>query len=159
MQNRERTLVLGIGNTLLTDEGIGIHVLNALQQLDPGIENVEYMDGGTLSFTLAEPIQSCDNLIVIDASEIGRPPGSVETFENESMDHFVTTGNKKSVHEVSLVDVLSMALLSGSLPGRRALLGIQPHSFDWGERPSRDVENAIPEACDRVQELITKWQA
>jgi hydrogenase maturation protease len=158
-----KTLVLGIGNTLLSDEGVGIHVIDALRDLVPNlatdVHNIELMDGGTLSFTLADPIQSCQQLIVIDASELGQTPGSIEVYENESMDHFVTTGNKKSVHEVSLVDVLSIALLSGKLPARRALIGIQPQSIDWGDQPTKSVRDAIPLACQQVASLITRWQA
>jgi hydrogenase maturation protease len=153
-----KTLVLGIGNTLLSDEGVGVHVVNALrEQSSP--HDIEFMDGGTLSFTLADPIQSFEQLIVIDASEIGQPPGSIEVFENESMDHFVSTGNKKSVHEVSLVDVMSIALLSGKLPTRRALIGIQPLSIDWGDKPTQAVSDAIPAACRQVETLIARWQA
>lgn len=152
------TLVLGIGNTLLTDEGVGVHVIQALNE-QPLSDDIECMDGGTLSFTLADPIQSCQQLIVIDASEISQPPGSIQVFENESMDHFITTGNKKSVHEVTLVDVMSIALLGGRLPSRRALIGIQPESIDWGDRPTAAVAAAIPEACQQVHTLIDRWQA
>ena len=74
-------LVLGIGNTLLSDEGVGVHVVNALLN-SPNCprENVEYMDGGTLSFTLAVPIQSADALIVIDAAQLGCPPRNPSGF-------------------------------------------------------------------------------
>ena len=156
--NRPHTLVLGIGNTLLTDEGAGVHVVNHLQQqsstLSPG---VSFIDGGTLSFTLAEPIESCDNLIVVDASELKSAPGSVRVFENEDMDDFITSGNKKSVHEVGLVDVMSIAMLAGKLPQRRALVGIQPQSLDWGSEPTAPVSQAIPEACRQVNALIERW--
>ena len=105
-----KTLVLGIGNTLLSDEGVGVHVVNKLHQDNPPSEDVCYMDGGTLSFTLADPIESCEQLIVVDASEIRSEPGAVEVFEDQAMDTFITTGNKKSVHEVGLVDVMSIAI-------------------------------------------------
>ena len=159
--DKPTTLVLGIGNTLLTDEGVGIHVIHQLQQdstRDAGNDDVEYLDGGTLSFTLAEPIESCAQLIVVDASEIKDKPGTVRVFENEAMDRFITTGNKKSVHEVGLADVMSMALLTGNLPARRALIGIQPDSLDWGSSPSESVSQAIPLACEKVKELIAKWR-
>lgn len=158
LKHKAKTLVLGIGNTLLSDEGIGIHVLHALQEDKQLNGDIEYVDGGTLSFTLAEPIQDCDQLIVVDASEIKQPPGGVQVYENEAMDHFVTTGNKKSVHEVGLADVLSITLLSGNLPKKRALVGIQPETLDWGEYPTPAVKQAIPVACQHIKELIEKWQ-
>ncbi|MBC8212086.1 MAG: HyaD/HybD family hydrogenase maturation endopeptidase [Gammaproteobacteria bacterium] len=154
-----KTLILGIGNTLLTDEGIGIHVMRELADSQLLLGNIEFLDGGTLSFTLASPIEDCQQFIVIDASEINSKPGTVQVFENEQMDHFISTGNKKSVHEVGLVDVMSIAMLSGRLPAKRALIGIQPDILDWGEAPTEPVRQAIPVACQHVHELLQKWQA
>lgn len=159
LMRKNRTLILGIGNTLLTDEGVGVHVINSLQSQPESDQDITYVDGGTLSFTLADPIESCENLIVVDASEINAKPGSVRVFENEDMDHFITTGNKKSVHEVGLVDVMSIALLAGNLPAQRALIGIQPDSLDWGSEPTQTVQQAIPVACNKVRELLQRWQA
>ncbi len=154
---KPKTLVLGIGNTLLSDEGVGVHVVNHLQQHPTEAQDVSFIDGGTLSFTLAEPIEACDNLIVVDASELKAAPGSVRVFENEDMDRFITSGNKKSVHEVGLVDVMSIAMLAGKLPQRRALVGIQPQSLDWGNHPTERVSGAIPEACRQVNSLLKRW--
>jgi len=158
MQDKGKTLILGIGNTLLSDEGIGIHVLHALQEQEQLEGDIEYLDGGTLSFTLADPIQDCDQLIVVDASEIKQEPGGVDVYENEQMDHFITSGNKKSVHEVGLADVMSISLLSGNLPEKRALVGIQPELLDWGNEPTPAVKQAIPVACERIKELLLRWQ-
>ncbi len=151
------TLVMGIGNTLLSDEGIGIHVLNHLQQHNLLPPTIQYLDGGTLSFTLANPIEQCDQLVVIDASELKSPAGTIKTFEDDAMDTFITSGNKKSVHEVGLADVMSIAMLSGNLPAKRALVGIQPAKLDWGEHPTESVKNCIPKACESIQQLISKW--
>lgn len=156
--NKNKTLVLGIGNTLLSDEGVGVHVINQLILENAFFPDVLYMDGGTLSFTLAQSIESCDQLIVVDASEIKSTPGAVQVFENEAMDFFITNGNKKSVHEVGLVDVMSIAMLAGHLPSRRALVGIQPDSLDWGEYPTEAVQQAIPLACEEVNRIIQRWQ-
>jgi len=158
-KNNKKTLVLGIGNTLLSDEGIGIHVLRELQNNSQSQDDIEYMDGGTLSFTLASPIENCNQFIVIDASEIKSNPGAVKVFENDEMDTFITSGNKKSVHEVGLVDVMSIALLAGNLPSKRALVGIQPDSLDWGPEPTHAVQQAIPEACQQIRDLLQRWQA
>ncbi len=154
-----KTLILGIGNTLLSDEGIGIHVLRELQKNNTIPGEIEYLDGGTLSFTLASPIENCDQFIVIDASEIKSAPGVVKVFENDEMDTFITSGNKKSVHEVGLVDVMSVAMLTGNLPAKRALIGIQPECLDWGNDPTSLVKLAIPIACQQAKELIIKWQS
>ncbi|MEO5344236.1 MAG: hydrogenase maturation protease, partial [Gammaproteobacteria bacterium SHHR-1] len=119
------TLFLGIGNTLLSDEGVGVFVIQHLNERHPTEPGTCYLDGGTLSFTLAEAIASHPQLIVIDAARLDRPPGSTELFIDSAMDRYLT-GNRGSVHEVGLTDLLDIALLSNTLPQRRALIGIQP---------------------------------
>lgn len=151
------TLVLGIGNTLLSDEGAGIHVLNALQALHPEPDGVTYLDGGTLSFTLAGAVEDADRLIVIDAAELRQPPGSIACLENEAMDEFLGTA-KRSVHEVGLLDLLTIARLTDRLPARRALVAIQPEVFDWGDAPSEAVARAIPAAVSHVVRLMQQWE-
>ncbi len=154
-----RTLILGIGNVLLSDEGAGIHVIRRLEGMLSGREDVELMDGGTLSFTLAGPIEEADRLIVIDAAQLNAPPGTTRAFVGPEMDAFVGSNRKRSVHEVGLMDLLSIAHLSGHLPARRALIGIQPQTLDWGESPSPVVADAIPQACDLALGLLAAWDA
>ncbi len=153
-----QTLVLGIGNTLLSDEGVGVHAIRALAQDHPHLDNVEFMDGGTLSFTLAGEIEDSRELIVIDAAELGHPPGTVQVFEGEQMDAFLGSNRKRSVHEVGLLDLMAVAHLAGHLPQRRALIGVQPDKVDWGDSPTEAVARAIPHACTRALELITTWR-
>jgi hydrogenase maturation protease len=152
------TLVLGIGNTLLTDEGVGVHAIRALQTENPDLGEVEYLDGGTLSFTLASAIEDSHSLIVIDAAELNQPAGTVQMFEDLEMDLYLGSNRKRSVHEVGLLDLMAVAALAGHLPERRALIGIQPLSVDWGEAPTPVVNEAIPQACRAAVDLIRKWQ-
>ncbi len=154
-----KTLVLGIGNTLLQDEGAGIHVIRMLAGQTAGRDDIELLDGGTLSFTLAGAIEDADQLIVVDAAQLGDVPGSTRVFEGEQMDAFVGSNRKRSVHEVSLVDLLMIARLADHLPQRRALIGIQPREIDWGEHPSPAVAAAIPQACAHALQLIEGWRA
>jgi len=150
------TLVLGIGNTLLSDEGVGIHVIDYLQQRHPAPAGVTYLDGGTLSFTLAGEIEDADNLIVVDAAQLGGQPGAVQCMTGSSMDHFLGTA-KRSVHEVGLLDLLDIARLTETLPENRALVGIQPDLIDWGEQPTAAVSSAIPIAANHICDLIAAW--
>lgn len=152
----QRTLVLGIGNTLLSDEGLGIHLLNFLRERHPDLPGVTWLDGGTLSFTLAPDIEEHENLIVLDAAQLNQPPGSISLLTGAEMDAFVGHG-KRSVHEVGLVDLLTIAHLQDRLPQKRALLGIQPVEFGWGDKPGEAVARAIPEAATQVLELIYSW--
>lgn len=152
-------LLLGIGNTLLSDEGIGIHIVQALLDAPEGLRaGVEYLDGGTLSFTLAGPIQDADALIVVDAAQLNAVPGALQIFLGEDMDQFLNANRKSSVHEVGLIDLRAIAILAGHWPARRAMLAIQPQKLDWGEQPSEAVAAAIPLACQQINLLMDAWQ-
>lgn len=153
-----RTLVLGIGNTLLGDEGAGVHALHSLQARAADLPDIEYLDGGTLSFTLAAPIGESAALLVLDAAQLDAEPGAVRLFEGEDMDRYLGGRRKASVHEVGLIDLLAMARLTDTLPAQRALIGIQPRDFDWSEAPSAPVAAAIPRACDLALDLLARWR-
>jgi len=153
-----KTLVLGIGNTLLTDEGIGIHVLQALEPELANWPDVTLLDGGTLSFTLAGPIEDADALIVVDAANIKTKPGEWTLLQGVEMDAFLMSNRKSTVHEVGLTDLRAIAILAGHWPDKRAMLAIQPDVVDWGEHPTPAVAAAIPPACAAIQTLIREWQ-
>lgn len=150
--------MLGIGNTLLTDEGAGVATLLFLQENYPNRSHVRYLDGGTLSFTLATELQDSDALIVLDAAELHAEPGTVRCFEDLEMDQYLGQA-KRSAHEVGLLDLMDMARLMDRLPEQRALIGIQHETIDWGEEPTAAVARAIPEAAATAMELIDKWSA
>lgn len=153
-----KTLVLGIGNTLLTDEGVGVHVLQALESTLAHLPDVTLLDGGTLSFTLAGPIEEADALIVVDAANIQSRPGEWRLLEGDEMDTFLMSNRKSTVHEVGLTDLRAIAILAGHWPGKRAMLAIQPDIVDWGEYPTPAVAAAIPPACTAIHDLIRDWQ-
>lgn len=151
------TLILGIGNTLLSDEGAGIHALNRLQSEYPDIPNLTFLDGGTLSFSLAAWIEDCTNLIVFDAAELQQTTGSVKTFVGPEMDNFLGT-SRHSPHEVGLLDLIDIARITDHLPENRALIGIQPEMMDWGMKPTTKVEHALDTAVNEAVALIKEWQ-
>ena len=151
------TLVLGIGNNLLTDEGAGVHAIAYLQQHHAALADTRFLDGGTLSFTLAEDIGAADQLIVVDATQLHAPAGTVRVYEDAEFDAFLHGQPNRSVHEVGLVDLLQIMRLTERLPQRRALVGIQPEILDWGETPTTAVAAAIPVACQHVVDVIHRW--
>ena len=151
------TLILGIGNTLLSDEGAGIHALNLLQSYHPDHSNLKYVDGGTLSFTLAAYIEDCDNLIVFDAAELKAEAGTVMTMAGERMDAFLGAA-RRSPHEVGLLDLFDIARLTGALPENRALIGIQPGHIEWGMSPTAPVARALPLAVTEAINLLVQWR-
>ena len=155
---KTKTLVLGIGNTLLTDEGIGVHVLQALESELGHLPDVTLLDGGTLSFTLAGPIEEADALIVVDAAHIKTQPGGWALLKGEEMDAFLMSNRKASVHEVGLTDLRAIAILAGHWPEKRAMLAIQPQTIDWGEHPTPAVAAAIPPVCAAIVNQIREWR-
>ena len=150
-------LLLGIGNLLFADEGAGVHAVRRLSRELEGLAGVCCLDGGTLGFALAADIGRCAALIVLDAADMGEPPGSVAVFEGERMDRFLGARKGRSAHELGLLDAMSAAALSGELPARRALVGIQGDSFASRAEPSAPVHRSLERACERARELIRRW--
>ncbi|MFZ2100400.1 MAG: HyaD/HybD family hydrogenase maturation endopeptidase [Oricola sp.] len=151
------TLVLGIGNLLLTDDGFGPHVIRILQNDGDLGELVSLRDGGTIGLSLLTDIEDSDQLIVVDAAELGEAPGTLRLFIGPEMDRQLG-GNKKTAHEVALADLMSAARLSGCEPARRALVAVQPGSTSWGMAPGPEVGSALPAACRLIRELIEEWR-
>jgi hydrogenase maturation protease len=136
-----RALVLGFGNILLSDDGAGIRLIERLRS-DLGPSVAEFVDGGTLSFSLLHYIEATDSMLVIDAA---------------AMDGFLNNRRRRTVHEVGLIDLLDMARLQDCLPPRRALLCIQPARIDWSETLSAPVAQALSEAARLAQALLQRW--
>lgn len=149
-------LVLGVGNTLMSDDGVGVRLLERLQDQEPLLPGVDYVDAGTLSFVLLPRIQDCGALLILDAAQLGGPVGTMQCFTGTAMDEFLRTG-RCSVHEVGIRDLLDLARLTGSLPERRAFIGIQPGETGWGERLSAGVAAALEPAILAARKLIEEW--
>ena len=150
-------LVLGFGNVLLSDDGAGVQLVERLRS-ELGSNAAEFVDGGTLSFSLLPYIEATDSMLVIDAADINRSPGAITLLEGAAMDQFLSSARRRSVHEVGLIDLLDMARLRDSLPRRRALLCVQPGRIDWNEALSTPVAQALPEAVRQVAALLQRWK-
>jgi hydrogenase maturation protease len=151
-----QTLVLGVGNILLADEGAGVHAMRYLKD-HYDLQDVTYIDAGTLSFTLAADIAEADHMIVLDAAQIGAEPGGIKVLQDEEVDEFLRSG-KCSVHEVGFADLMDIARLEGYLPERYALIGIQPETLGWGDAPSETVRRSLPRAAANAAALVHKWR-
>ena len=152
------TLILGLGNVLLTDEAVGAAVLKALEPAAAADPDLTLMDGGTLSFTLAGPIGDAARLIVVDAARMGQAPGSVRVLEGAAMDAQLTK-HANNVHEVSLSVLFDIARLTDTLPAQRALIGIEPAEVDWGSELTPAVAAAVPVAVAEIAALLARWRA
>ncbi|MGY6555277.1 MAG: HyaD/HybD family hydrogenase maturation endopeptidase [Wenzhouxiangella sp.] len=147
------TLIIGIGNSLLTDDGAGVHVIEQLKQADLP-DSVELVDGGTLGFALLEMVESAQRLIVVDAAQLDAEPGTVKSFRNQDMDVYLTSRKRSSVHEVNLLDIMAAAKFRGLMPREYALVGIQPSCMDWGSEPTEPVARGVAEATRLVLAMI-----
>lgn len=155
--NTKKVLVMGIGNTLLQDDGVGIHVtelFNSSRNPDP---NISVLDGGTIGLSLLPEIEDVDAVIIVDASELGEKPGTLRIFHNQEIDQQLS-GKRRSVHEVALYDLFSAAAIRGRCPSKRALIAIQPACTDLGLDPTPEVKASIPLAIEAITHLTDSWQ-
>jgi hydrogenase maturation protease len=123
-------LVLGIGNVLMTDDSVGIRVINELERRYRFPENVELLDGGTSGIELLSYIVNRDYLIIVDAIKSDLPPGTVVKVEGEDVPAKFMT--RISPHQLGLSDLLAAATLTGELPKQMVLFGIEPKVISLG---------------------------
>ena len=151
-------LILGIGNTLLTDDGIGVHVAMAAAVVAGQMaQPVRVRDGGTIGLALLAEIEPGAALIAVDAMELHAAPGTMRVFIGAAMDQQLR-GTKRSAHEVALADLMQAAEFSGIGPARRALVAIQPDITTWGLSPTPAVAAAIPGAVAAILALLEGWR-
>jgi len=151
-------LVLGVGNTLLQDDGAGVQAALQLAARDVARRDLRVLDAGTVGFALLPELEGCDALLVFDAVREGAASGAVSLREGEAMDTFVRRSHR-SVHELGLSDLLDMARLAGCLPARRALIGIEPGTITWGVGCTPAVARALPAAVDTALTWLARWRA
>ncbi|MCS6881535.1 MAG: HyaD/HybD family hydrogenase maturation endopeptidase [Oscillochloridaceae bacterium] len=148
-------LVLGLGNLLLSDEGIGVHVVQRLSQRYQVPEQVQILDGGTLGLGLLPYLQGVTHLLVIDAIEAGQPPGAVVRLEGEEIP--AALAHKMSMHQVGLQELLALSQLSGDIPAHIVLIGVQPASLEPGLEPSPLIAALLDTLADRVAGELRAW--
>jgi len=151
--------VLGLGNILLGDDGIGVQVVRHLANAPDTPPGLRPVDGGTLGFRLLAALMDADAVIVVDAAQVGDPAGTICLLDQLVLAEHVGRGGRMSAHEAGLVDLLTLARLDGWAPVRLALLGIQPQRIDWGEQLSGPVARSFPAACRAVVRTVLAWQA
>jgi hydrogenase maturation protease len=151
--------VLGLGNVLLRDDGVGVHVARSLATTPCAPSGLLALDGGTLGFRLAETFSRSDSLLIVDAALFGAPPGSLRLLLERELHEHVRGGGRLSAHEAGLVDLLAMAMAEGWAPAHLALLGVQPERIDWGVELSEPVARSVPTVCRAVVHTALSWQA
>ena len=141
-----RIAVVGVGNLLLKDEGIGIHVVRALQE-SPLPDGVVVIDGGT-SPDVLDYLEPVDKLVIIDAADAGGIPGAIYRFRPDDLT--LETEEAISLHELGLVSSLKMMSLLGKAPPEVIIIGIQPKKIAWGMELSPELKKKVPEIVRAV---------
>lgn len=148
--------VLGIGNTIFRDEGVGVSVLPLLEEALAGFgERVEIIEGATDGIRLLGPVEDADGLVIIDAMNGGKAPGTVYRVERDDIPAYY--GLKMSVHQLGFNEVLMAAKIRGRLPERMIMFGVQPASLELGIGLSGPVAAALPELVGKVTALVREW--
>jgi hydrogenase maturation protease len=137
--------VLGMGNALLKDEGVGIHLIRSLKDL-PGLESVDLIDGGT-SPGAVDLVRDADRLIVVDAAYGGGEPGSIYCLTPEQ----IKNQKPSSIHELNVLHMLWNLYIMGESPDI-TIIGIEPKETDWGLDLSPELEERLP----RITEFVLK---
>lgn len=155
-------VVLGVGNTLLTDDGIGVHVVRELIDAAEGDggprRGVVYHDGGTIGLALLPLIENAAGVVLVDAADFGGAVGEVRCFEGDDMDALLRV-KRSTPHEIAVSDLILTAELIGRKPARRALVAIQAGDLTLGAEPQAAVLAAKPQARGEVEAILERWGA
>ncbi|HMK49294.1 MAG TPA: HyaD/HybD family hydrogenase maturation endopeptidase, partial [Thermodesulfovibrionales bacterium] len=146
-----RVLVLGVGNVLLSDEGVGVHVANELMKRELP-SNVSVVEGGTDGFRLLNHITEADRLIVVDAVRGGGEPGSIYQFDIDDVRN-TPSGFKTSVHQIGILEVIDLSGLICKTP-ETTVIGVEPKSLEMGLELSPEVQAKIPRVIELVLEAL-----
>jgi hydrogenase maturation protease len=149
----KKTVVLGTGNELFKDEGVGVHVARILQtKLPTSINDVEVIDSGT-SPDIWSLIDGADKLIIVDAVRGGCEPGTIYRFTPQQI--VAETGIITSVHQMGILENLSLIELVGSKPGETIIIGVEPKELEPGLELSPELQKRMPKIIQTVLEEIS----
>ena len=147
--------VFGIGNILLSDDGVGVHIVNRLKDEYTLPDNVELIDGGTKGLDLLPLFENRDRVLFIDAANFKKEPGTIDIVEGDKIPAFLSA--KLSVHQIGLPDMLFAATLMEIMPEEICLVGIQPESMETRIEMSDIVSNKMNELLDTALEKLRSW--
>lgn len=153
---RSRKVVLGLGNFLNNDEGVGVHALQSLEAQFGAQITFELLDGGVLGLNLLMVVEECSHLLILDAINAGKPAGSVIELRKEEIPLYA--GVKLSQHQITFQEVLGLANMRGFLPEHLMLIGIQPEDLSIGVELSPTVAQALPQVVSRAVQVLTAWE-
>jgi len=146
---RSKTLILGVGNYLQTDDGVSVHTLEYLTENEMIPAHVQVVDGGTCGLDLLQYLEGVDHLILVDAVHGGKEPGSIIRMEGKRIPAYLAM--KMSPHDIGLPDLLATAKLRDIYPARVVVIGIEPECVQFGVGLSDTVASKIPEFAEAIK--------
>jgi len=147
--------LIGLGNILMGDEGVGVHAVEALKRKYEFPEGVSLLDGGTLGLDLLHLIEGMDRVLFVDAVDLKRNPGTIAVIEDEDLPSFL--GPKLSLHHVGLSDLLFASSFMGTRPAEISLVGMQPETMEIGLELSKTVTDRFEKLLQVVVEKLREW--
>ena len=148
-------VVLGVGNILLTDEGLGVHVVEDLKANYTFTPQISLIDGGTMGMELLTYMRGMKKILLIDAVNGGEAPGTIYEFPHRELEQYFT--DHISVHEVGMQDILRIRAIQENPLEDAIVIGVEPESLDVGFEPSVPVQKALPEVKERVLRVLREW--
>jgi hydrogenase maturation protease len=148
------TIVLGLGNLVHSDDGVGVHAIHSLQCDERVFPGVTLIDGGTQGMALLPHITNACRLLVIDAIDAGEPAGTLLRFEGAALRGLP---GKASVHQLGFGDLMAAMSLLGESPAELLVLGVQPQSTAWGTELTEPVSRALPDLVSCVVAQLEAW--
>ena len=153
--NPIKTLILGVGNLLMSDEGVGVHVIQRLRTDYYLPEQVQILDGGTLGMDLLYYLEGVENLLLIDAVQARKEPGALVRLEGDEVPAFLSI--KVSPHQLGIPDMLAAAKLKDVFPQRIVLWGVQPELMEIGLDLSPKVESQVGTIMQNILYQLQAW--
>jgi hydrogenase maturation protease len=147
-----RTLILGVGNLILTDDGVGIHAVKLLQESGEIHPDIQIVDGGTCGLDLLQYVAGTDKLVILDAARNSGKPGTISRITGEKVPAYLSI--KTSPHEIGLPELLFAAKLSNVYPKEVVIYCVEAESLETQVGLTQAVENALPELVRRVIEEV-----
>ncbi len=154
----KKVLILGVGNILLRDEGLGVRVVEKIRSERRLPDDVEVLDGGTLGLMLVPYLEGRKAIFIVDAIDRGGRPGEILCVEGDDIDE-VYNSRKLSTHQRGLREVLALSRLQDFLPERVCLFGIQPQSVDVGLELSEPVSAGVDKVIEMLLEAVKGLEA
>ncbi len=151
----KKTVILGIGNTILRDEGLGVKALELLKRDYEFTPEVELLDGGTLGIDLLYFLEGAERLLVLDAVLGGGKPGDLYIFKGDGVKSYFR--RKVSMHEIGFQEVLGLLELRGSDIKEIVVMGIEPKDIELGTELSPEVEGSLPELVNEALKQLEEW--